>query len=205
MDLSSIFKTVSAQLTEQQTALNAADEYNHDHGDNMVKIFDIIQSAVSKKSDKPVDEQLSYASQVVEKEVQSGSAKLLSQGLADAALSFAGTDLQPDTLGLLVKSLLNVKEEQEPKKEQGGVLGSLLSGLIGKKEEAVEEEKKLGVNELLLAGMAYFQAKQDGSSDAEALISALLAASPMGESKHRSMSGSLIANAIMSFAKSGNQ
>lgn len=53
--------------------------------------------------------------------------------------------------------------------------------------------------------MAYFQAKQGGSSDVEALINALLAASPMGESKHRSMSGSLIANAIMSFAKSGNE
>ncbi len=206
MDLSSIFKVVSAQLTDQKTVLNEADEYNHDHGDNMVQIFNLIQNAVSKKSDEPVVDQLTYASQVVKKESQSGSAKLLAQGLADAALNFSDKDLQPDTLGLLVQSLLNVKQEEAPKKEQGDLLGSLLSGLTGKKEaEAAESEPKLGVDELMRAGLAYFQAKQDGSSDVEALIGALLAASPMGQSKHRSMSGSLIANAILGFAKAGNK
>lgn len=159
MDLSSIFKTVSSQLTVQKNVLNEADDYNHDHGDNMVQIFDLISNAVSKKSSEPVADQLAYASKVVEKEGQSGSAQLFAKGLAEAASNFTDTELKPDTLGILVKSLLNVKEEEPPKKEKGSLIGSLLSGLTGKKEEAEEaketEQQKIGVDELLRAGLAY--------------------------------------------------
>lgn len=203
MDLSTIFKSVTAQLTDQQSTLNEADEFNHDHGDHMVQIFSLIQNAVSQKSEQPVAEQLEYASQVVEKEAESGSAKLYAQGLANAASSFTGTELQPDTLGLLVKGLLNV-EEPPQKKQETNLLGSLLSGLMGKKETS-ESEQKLGVDELLRAGMAFYQSKQDGGSTTDALIGALLAASPLGQSTHRSMSGSLIASTIMGFAQSANK
>lgn len=203
MDLSTIFKSVTAQLTDQQSTLNEADDYNHDHGDHMVQIFSLIQNAVSQKSEQPVAEQLSFASQIVKKEAESGSAKLYAQGLANAAKNFTGSELQPDTLGLLVKGLLNVKEEP-PQKKESNLLGSLLAGLTGKKEESSEGEQKVGIDELLRAGMAFYQAKQDGGSTTDALMGALLAASPLGESKHRSMSGSLVASTIMDFAKSFN-
>ena len=202
MDLSTIFKSVTSQLTEQQTTLNKADTYNHDHGDHMVHIFSLIQKAVSQKSEQPVAEQLNYASQVVEKEADSGSAKLYAQGLAKAAQNFSGSELQPDTLGLLVKSLLNV-EEPPHKKQETGFLGSLLSGLLGKPDTS-EDNDMLGIDELLRAGMAFYQSKQEGGSTTDALMGALMAASPLGASSHRSMSGSLVASTIMDFSKSFN-
>jgi len=49
IDLATIFQTVTARLSEKKDTLNEADTYNHDHGDHMVQIFDLIQNAVSKK------------------------------------------------------------------------------------------------------------------------------------------------------------
>lgn len=203
MDLSTIFKSVTQQLSDQQSVLNEADSYNHDHGDHMVQIFNLIQEAVSKKSEQPVAEQLEYASKVVDKEADSGSAKLYVQGLSKAANNLSGKELQPDTLGLLVKSLLNV-EEPEPKKEETNLLGSLLSGLMGK-SQASEKEQSLGIDELLRAGMAFYQSKQAGDSTTDALVGALMEASPLGQSQHRTMSGSLVASTIMDFANSFTQ
>jgi len=200
MDLSTIFSSVTAQLTEQKSTLNEADEINHDHGDHMVLIFSLIEKAISQKSDQPIAEQLTYASQVVEKEANSGSAKLYSQGLANAALNFSDKDLQPDTIGLFVKSLLNA-ETEPPQKKETNLLGSLLSRLTGKKEDP-EGEQKIDVDDVLRAGLAFYQAKQGGSATTDALIGALLAGSPLGQTKHRAMSGSLVASTIMDFARS---
>ncbi len=77
VDLSQIFQTVTSTLASQQNDLNEADTYNHDHGDHMVQIFDLVQQAVSKKSDAPVADQLAYASKMLTKESDSGSAKLM--------------------------------------------------------------------------------------------------------------------------------
>jgi hypothetical protein len=60
----------------------------------------------------------------------------------------------------------------------------------------------MGVDELMRAGLAFYQTKQEGGSNTDALIGALMPASPLGESKHRKMPGSLIASTIMDFAKS---
>jgi len=200
MDLSTIFQSVTAQLSEKKETLNNADDYNHDHGDHMVQIFSLIQDAVSKRADKPVADQLKYASKVVEKEADSGSGKLYAQGLANAAKNFSGNDLNPSTIGVLVKSLLNVEEPQQTQSNDN-VLGSLLSGLMGN-SDSDEDGPKLGVDELLRAGMAFYQSKQDGDSNSEAIMGALLAASPLGQSPHRSQSGSLVASTIMDIAQS---
>ena len=40
-------------------------------------------------------------------------------------------------------------------------------------------------------------AKQSGSSTAEAAISALMSSSPLGQSSHRKESGTVVANTIM--------
>jgi len=200
LDLSTIFQTVTKRLTKQKYSLNTADTYNHDHGDHMVQIFDLIQTAVSKKSDKPISDQLEYASEEVTKKAESGSGKLYAQGLLSAAQNLSGSKLDAGGISTLVKSLLNV-EEPEPAQEDSNVLGSLLSGLMGTSEED-SEESAFGVDDLLQAGIAFFQSKQEGDSNQEAIMEALLAASPLGQSSHRSQSGSLVASTIMSFAKS---
>ncbi len=94
---------------------------------------------------------------------------------------------------------LNV-EEHEGKQANGGLLGSLLSGLTGG-DEKESESQKVELDDLLRAGLAFVQSKQGGGSNTEAIINALIAASPLGESAHRSQSGSLVASTIMSFAQ----
>lgn len=201
IDLSSIFQSVTEILSQQKESLNEADSYNHDHGDHMVQIFGLAQNAVSKRSDKPVADQLKYASKVVEKEAKSGSAKLYAKGLSNAAKNFSGgTDLNTDTIGMLVKSLLNVEEPQQTQKN-GNMFGQLLSGIMGK-SSTEKEDNKIGMDELLRAGMSFYQSKQEGESTTDAVMGALMAASPLGESAHRSQSGALVASTIMNFAKS---
>jgi hypothetical protein len=203
LDLSSLFSAVTQQLSSNQETLNQADDYNHNHGDNMVQIFSLIQKAVSEKKEQPVADQLSYASQVVDENVNSGSAKLYAQGLSGAAQKFTGNDLNPSNIGDLLKSLLGaeapqVEEKPEPK---GGLLGSLLGGLLGQSKPK-ESDSGIGLDDLLQAGMAFYQSKQQGEGTSQALIEALMAASPFGQSAHRSQSGSIVASTILDFAKS---
>ena len=198
IDLVTLFKAVTDNLSRQQSSLNEADTYNHDHGDHMVQIFQLIQSAVEKKSDLPVADQLAYASKEVEKKAESGSGKLYAEGLANAAKSLTGSNnLTADNVGVLVKSLLNV-EDKGGSEKSGGLLGGLLSTLAGGDDS---KDQKLGMDDLLRAGLAFYQSKQDGDSNTEAVMDALMAASPLGESAHRSQSGSIVAATLMDFAK----
>jgi len=167
IDLSTIFQTVTERLSDQKESLNEADTYNHDHGDHMVQIFDLVQSAVSKRANKPVSEQLKYASEVVKNKAHSGSAELYSQGLSNAASNFSGTELNSNTITTLVKSLLNVEEPQK-KQQTGGGLESLLSGLLGG-GQAKSKENEFGIDDLLQAGLAFYQSKQEGDTDTEAI------------------------------------
>jgi hypothetical protein len=203
IDLSTIFKTVTERLSEQKQTLNEADTYNHDHGDHMVQIFDLIQNAVSKKSGKPVSDQLEFASEVIKEKAHSGSAELYAQGLSKAASNLSGADLNANTLSTLVKNLLNVEKPEETQKTGSG-LGALLSGLMGG-SDTNSDDNEFGMDDLLQAGLAFYQSKQEGDSNSDAIMDALLAASPLGQSSHRSQSGSLVASTIMSFVQNLNK
>ena len=201
LDLSTLFSSVTQALTQKQDSLNEADTYNHDHGDHMVQIFDLIQTAVAKKSDEPVADQLAYASKQVEKKAESGSGKLYAEGLANAAKSFVGNELTPETVGVLVNSLLSVEKPEEKQATGSDLLGGLLSSLTGGGSTS-KEDQKLDMDDLLRAGMAFFQSKQGGDSNMEAAMDALMAASPMGQTASRSQSGSLVASTLLSVAQS---
>lgn len=199
LDLGTLFSSVTNALTKEQDSLNEADTYNHDHGDHMVQIFNLIQSAVEKKSGDSVADQLAYASEQVEKKADSGSGKLYAEGLANAAKSFVGNELTVETVGTLVNSLLSVEQPEEKQASGSDLLGGLLSSLTG---GGSEEDQKLDAEDLLRAGMAFFQSKQNGESNTEAVMDALLAASPMGQTASRSQSGSLVASTLLSVAQS---
>ena len=207
IDLNTIFQTVTKQLSKKKNDLNEADTYNHDHGDHMVQIFELVQNAVSKKNDQPASKQLEYASQVVKEKAHSGSAELYAQGLSKAAENLKGKDLNEESLSDLVKGLLNVDQTTttaQPQEKSGGLLGSLLSGLTGGNSSG-DSDQEIGMDELLRAGLAFYQSTQDGDSNTEAIMDALMAASPMGQSSHRSQSGTLVAQTIMNFAKNFNK
>lgn len=246
LDLSTIFQAVTQQLAENKDTLNQADSYNHNHGDNMVEIFSLVQQAVSQKAEQPISNQLDYASKVVEKEVHSGSGQLYAQGLSNAAKNLTDTSLNEKSIGTLIQSLLGVekpKPVEQPQSQgdmlgsllssftgggsssqqnQGDVLGSLLSGFTGGSSSSQQnqgdflgsllsgmtgatasdqQDQGLGLDDLLQAGMAYFASKQDGESSIQAILEAIMAASPMSKSAHRSQSGSMVASTIMNLAK----
>jgi hypothetical protein len=132
LTLPSIFKEVSKTLSENEAVLNEADTYKHNHGTNMAAAFQTVSKAVAKKKDLPVSEQLAYASEVM-RASKSGSAQIYAQGLANAAQRFQGKQLNDNTIGLLIDSMMGM---QEPAQASSGaasssLLGSLLGGLTG--------------------------------------------------------------------------
>jgi len=159
LDLSTIFKAVTGTLSENKTDLNQADEYNHNHGDNMVEIFDLIQKSVSQKQAFSPSTQLDYASKQLKANATSGSANAYAQNLALASKTLKGKPLSADTIGPLIQSLMGLgttpkdttssgtdllgsllgglggTQQTKSPKESGNLLGSLLSGLSGSSQE----------------------------------------------------------------------
>lgn len=206
LDLASLFQSVSEQLSQKQDSLNAADSYNHNHGDHMIQIFNMAQNAVKDKSDRPVAEQLSYASEVVDRNANSGSAALYAQGFAKAAENMRGKDLGPDAINSLLKGLLSAEKppQKPPTSQNKGLLGSILSGLFGKQTSS-QIDDGFGLDDLIQGAMAFSQTMKDGEGSTQAAIEALMAASPMGQFDHRKESGSIVAQTIMNFIKSRNE
>lgn len=198
IDLKTLFNSVTQQLADKKETLNEADDYNNNHGDNMVKIFDLVQSAVAQKSDKPIEEQLSYASKVVEQKADSGSGALYAQGLSKAAENFSGKELNKNTITLLLQSIFNSdKSEEKPQSENDNIVGSLISGLTGQSGEPNEADQSFGLDDILQAGTSFFQSKQDGDTNMEAIMDGLMAGSPMKKTPHREQSASIVTSTIM--------
>lgn len=293
LDLSTIFNEVAKTLVQNQEDLNAADTYNHDHGTNMVQTFKTVQKAVAKQKDKPVSEQLAYASETLKKKSTSGSAQIYAEGLANAATQFQGKELTRSTAGTLINAMMGMQgESSSPTSASGGLLGSLLGGLTGASQPQTQSgggdllgsllggltgqqqapqtqqssggagdllstllggqqqsgsasqggasdllstllggqqqtsqpsqggsgdlltsllggltgstgssqqaDNGLDLGDLLSAGLAYYSAKQSGSSNLEAIMQALGNASPLGKRDDRKQSGALVINTILS-------
>ena len=93
VDLVDIFQTVTQSLAQNQPALDQADEYNHDHGTNMVQTFQTITNSLQQKQAKSASTALTYAAKNLTKNTTSGSGKLYAQGLTQAASKFKGKRL----------------------------------------------------------------------------------------------------------------
>ncbi|MBN2499166.1 MAG: hypothetical protein JXB38_00285 [Anaerolineales bacterium] len=194
LDLASLFQSVTSNLLQNKDTLNKADTYNHDHGDNMVQIFEVITEAMQTKQGADPADQLEYASQLLRKKSQSGTAQFYVEGLSEAAQKFTGQAVTPDNATMLVQSLLGVSAPQSSQSQAGGMLGSLLSGLTG---GGGSQDQELDAGDLLNAGLAFMQSKQQGESTGEALMDALVAGTAMGQTPHRAQSGALVANTLM--------
>ncbi|MFC2065323.1 hypothetical protein ACFLXB_09545 [Chloroflexota bacterium] len=206
VDLAKLFGAVANNLTAQKDALNQEDTYNHDHGDNMVQTFSTIAKVVADLKGKDQATQLASASKELRKS-KSGSAKLYAEGLNQASQQFKGQSITPDSAGLLLQALMGAQNQpaptSQPKPQGGGLLASLLGAFTGSKpssppvQNQSQADDGLDIGDLLNAGMAFMDSKQKGGSTAEAAISALLSASPLGQSTHRTQSGSVVASTIM--------
>jgi hypothetical protein len=135
LDLGKLFQGVSDELVENKDALNQADTYNHDHGDNMVETFNVITKAMKSQQKAGPSGQLAYASQMLRQSSNTGSAEMYADGLAQAAEQFQGKSITPDNAMQLIQSLLGGGQSAPQPAQQPQVspdiLGSLLGGLMG--------------------------------------------------------------------------
>lgn len=156
IDLSKLFGSVAKTLTQNQTQLNTADTYNHDHGDNMVQIFEVITQAMKEKQNAAPADQLAYASQLLRAKSQSGSAQLYAEGLSDAATQFQGAkSINTNTAMTLIQTLLGAQASVPTSGGgSGDMLGSLLGGLMGGQQPTQQPaETQSGSSGDLLGGL----------------------------------------------------
>ena len=196
LDLASIFQTVTQSLAGKKEELNQADDYNNNHGDNMVDIFKVITQAMEEKQGAAPSDQLAYASQLLKRK-ESGSAQVYSQNLLQASKEFKGQQVTTDNAFGLIQSLLGAGQAPPTQQESGSgdLLGNLLGGLVG---GGSSDEGGIDAADLLSAGMTFLQSKQEGDSDVEALVDAFVSTSAMRSSTHRSQSGAVVANTLLS-------
>ena len=135
IDLAKLFGTVAKTMAQNQTSLNAADDYNHDHGDNMVEVFDVITRAMKEKSTATPAQQLAYASQLLQQKTTSGSGKLYAENLSDASAKLGNVKkVTPDNAMTLIQTLLGASDTVPAQSQQtggGGLGGGLLDALLG--------------------------------------------------------------------------
>jgi len=134
IDLAKLFGTVAKTMAQNQSSLNAADEYNHDHGDNMVEIFDVITRAMKEKSTATPAQQLAYASQLLEQKTTSGSGKLYAENLKNASAQLGtARKVTPDNMMTILQSLLGASGTipTQSQSQGGGLGGDLLGSLLG--------------------------------------------------------------------------
>lgn len=203
LDLAKLFSAATKVLAKNQTTLNQADTYNHDHGDNMVEVFDVITQAMRERKGASSADQLEYASQLLRQKTQSGSGQVYAQGLERAAQAFMGKTLTKQNAGTLIQSLFGAEQVSAQPATAGGadLLGSLVSSLAGGGQQQAapaQGTQGLDVGDLLNAGLSYMSAKKAGKGDLEALLGAVVNSSAVGQEAHRAESGTLIANAILS-------
>ncbi len=73
-------------------------------------------------------------------------------------------------------------------------MSALLGGASGNSSSG---QGGLNLQNLLSAGMAYFQAKQSGQGNIQALIQAFMAGSGMGKSAYRTQSTELVVQSFL--------
>ena len=200
INLLDIFKQVSKTMKTNQDALNEADDYNHDHGDHMVEIFEVITAAMKEKKNADPADQLEYAAQLLRSKSSSGSAQMYAKGLTQASKDISGKSVDLNTIVPLLQTLMSggeAKTATASSSDSG--LGDLLGSLLGGKAapEAKNTDQGLDLSDLLGAGLSYMQSKQNGSSDVEALTKALVNSTLTGEKTYRSQSGELVTNTVL--------
>jgi hypothetical protein len=197
VNLAKVFQSVTKALATNQQALNEADTFNHDHGDNMVEVFEVVTQAMKAKSGASAADQLAYASELL-RQRESGSARYYAGGLSQAAQQFAGKKVTADNVMELVGALVSGGQQPSapaPSASGADALATLLGGIGAAGPEG--GQPAIDVGGLLNAGLSYLGAKQSGQSDMEALMGALVAGTQGGSVPHRAQSGAVVANALL--------
>jgi hypothetical protein len=207
VDLAKAFQAVTKNLVQNQADLNKADEYNHDHGDNIVQVFDMITKAVKAKKGADVSEQLAYASQYLAKNNKSGSGQAYSQSLADAASQFKGQQLTPDKSVGLINALLGGGQDSASSQAVSPA-GDLLGALLGGGQSSSETQPASAAGDLLgalLGGGQPSNASQPSSAAGDLLGALLGGGQPSNTSQSSSAAGDILGALLSGGSQSQNQ
>lgn len=203
-DLAVLFQAALDCLIEQQQELNQADDFNNNHGDHMVEIFQSAVEAARQDGESDLAEAMQNASLALRGLSGNGSARLYAHGLEQFARQFRKHDISLDDLLSYGRNLL--REENDPGEAVSGsapsgtVLKALVAGLSGWSQSESERAGKahsLSLGALFELGMAYLQARGRGGSKAEILADAAASASPLGALPHRYQSGKLAIQSLL--------
>jgi hypothetical protein len=198
IDLLKMFQGVTSQLQQNKQNLNDADEYNHDHGDNMVETFEVITRAMKEKQGADPADQLAYASEIL-RQRKSGSSQLYAKGLFQASQDFQGQQITTNNAMSFIQTLMGGGQPAQAQSQQGAGIGNLLGSLLGDGQQQAQTQQSSGldIGDLLNAGMNFMSTKARGGSNLEAIVNAVVSSSAMGNSGYRSQSGSLVAGTLM--------
>ncbi len=213
LNMAQLFEFVTQALSQKREDLNAADTYNHDHGDHVVEVFQLVEQVAKENPSLEPADILARASEMLQQK-PTGTAQAYAQTMAQGAQQLRGKPLTQQTLPLLIQALLGsaqggtAAQPQAQQPAQGGdLLGSLLGALTGGGQAQGSGSQGgglsdgLGLDDLMRAGSAFLQASQSGESTTEAALSALAAATGIGQTPHRAQSAAVVVQAIMQAAQ----
>ncbi len=122
-------------------------------------------------------------------------------GMVGSESSQAPAPQSGDMFGELLGGTTGGESYQEPAQQGGGdMLSALLGGMTGTPASgsgAAPGQSGFGLDDLLAGGMAFFQAKQSGGSNVQALVQAFMSASGMGNTVHREQSTQMVVNSFL--------
>lgn len=131
VDLLQVFQAAAEALRQNQSALNQADSYNHDHGDNMVNTFNTIVQALQQKRDAKPADQLKFVSQQLKQKATSGSGKMYANGFAQAANQFKNSGITLENILPLILMILGGGQKSSTSANSTDIIGSILGSLLG--------------------------------------------------------------------------
>jgi len=197
IDLLKLFQAAAGALQQNQSALNQADTYNHDHGDNMVSTFNTIVQALQQKQDAKPAAQLKYVSRQLDQNATSGSGKTYAQGFAQAAGHFKGTEITLESILPLIQMILGGGQATTKKGSSADLIGSILGGLTGGGAGQSGQGLDLGG---LLGGLLGGQSGSSSNTGGDllgSLIGGLVGNSQMADSAPHTQSGQIVTGSIL--------
>lgn len=197
INLQKLFQAVAGALKQNQSALNQADTYNHDHGDNMVKTFNTIVQALQQKPNAKPAAQLKYVSQQLDQNATSGSGKTYAQGFAQAAGHFKGTEITLESILPLIQMILGGGQATTKTGSSADLIGSILGGLTGSGSGQSGQGLDLGG---LLGGLLGGQSGSSSNTGGDllgTLIGGLVGNSQMADSAPHTQSSQIVTSSIL--------
>lgn len=131
LQLGDLFQAVTETLAENQSFLDQADDYNHNHGTNMVQTFETITRALQEKKKSTDSAALRYAARQLSSQTSSGSGKLYAENLARAASQFKGKKVDSRGALDLLQTLIGSGQATGTSAQGGDDLLGTILGMAG--------------------------------------------------------------------------